>query len=1170
MLAICLAIAKGLIGGTSDSGMTVMLHVGKELGGSLAAGALLGLLLIGYIRFIKAEMLLFVAAMILVVGEVAKALHLELLLVFIAAGFVVRNFSKYEHDLLHAVEMVALPVFVVFFTIAGASIDLAASWTVLPLALAVCVARAVAYFVAGRVGAVVGNEPESVRTHAWTAYLPQAGVTLGLVGLAATSLESMRTQIMSAGMAMVAVNLLIGPITLRRALGAAGEIPTDVAEQSADSVGEAAERPSRDDEETERRREEAAASLSDEVLTKHMNVILGRLEGHTRKFLKRELSAWAESTTTAAEEALTRPGVGLVLEEYDADAKGRALRQLFQNLRDSLRRAPEFVEVALGDHNRFAEPDDSRWVQLKKRMLRVSQFLRLRGDKRSVPVEAAARLAWEGRIADVLAAQLGIWMRAEFAIHDQIVESTLNQETTDQAMERVRTLAGRVSEYFDSDIQTTFTAGYEEMARTLRIAGGPSLRASRLRASKLDSGVRAALASLEKDPADWQEVSELLNSEFEMARMTRELRASYESTLQRSVLDPAEKALGGVEAVLGGVERRLREIRDQAESAELTAEQRSSLATLAREAFDADEQAALEASAARFRASASMHTVALELRGHIDGLPEAITLPRGDVAPRSAASPDDIKPRVVSVRSRARAAVLEQLLAGADRSLRIVASTVIDTAAKLRQARGTAVDVLQAPATDAPVATLTELDRALDQLTAQRELLGKEILAVVAELDQLASDAFGKIMRARSGGDVPTGDSEGVRARVRELISPVTDRIGLLRNRMSEFYRRATGSQFGKQVKARYQSEGFDAASIRDYVTRWTNEPPLPPDYRQVFTTAPVNEQRLFTAHRDVLEAVLASESEWLAGTGAAGLLIIGEHGSGRTSLLNLLELELRAGRVLRPEPLGGRREIGVQAAVAIELSTRSSARAIQSALLKKPSSILVDDFEQWFSPEPAGIKRLERFLELVARSKANWVVCVEKHALSILEDCVPIRQVFGRVLTLQPLSVAETEEAVMARHRLTGRELEFPSSVVTRVLARIQRTSAEQLYFRLLAKAAGGNIGRSIAQWRHQLDVDQRGALLARPDLSFALGLPFLGRLEPLELATLLQLLRFGPLSERELATSLGAARSQVTRQVHFLSSAGLVQKHSDGVEIPQSLRPAVGSALSQLGVRE
>ena len=88
---------------------------------------------------------------------------LELLLVFIAAGFVVRNFSKYEHELLHPLELVALPVFVVFFTTAGAGIDLLVTWQVLPLALALCAARAAVYWCASNWGGRFGGESDEIR-----------------------------------------------------------------------------------------------------------------------------------------------------------------------------------------------------------------------------------------------------------------------------------------------------------------------------------------------------------------------------------------------------------------------------------------------------------------------------------------------------------------------------------------------------------------------------------------------------------------------------------------------------------------------------------------------------------------------------------------------------------------------------------------------------------------------------------------------------------------------------------------------------------------------------------------------------------------------------------------------------------------------------------------------
>ena len=106
-LAVAVAVARRWATPALASEEPVLSLVAKEIANSLLAGAVLGLLLIAYIRFVKAEMLLFVAAMILVVSEVGRGLHLELLLVFITAGCVVRNLSEHEHELMPAVQLVA-------------------------------------------------------------------------------------------------------------------------------------------------------------------------------------------------------------------------------------------------------------------------------------------------------------------------------------------------------------------------------------------------------------------------------------------------------------------------------------------------------------------------------------------------------------------------------------------------------------------------------------------------------------------------------------------------------------------------------------------------------------------------------------------------------------------------------------------------------------------------------------------------------------------------------------------------------------------------------------------------------------------------------------------------------------------------------------------------------
>ncbi|NJK90328.1 MAG: hypothetical protein HC923_13720, partial [Myxococcales bacterium] len=98
-LAVAIAIAKVLIVPGSSIGPGVLMHVLEELGSSLLVGAAFGAALIAYVRFVREEMLLVVLVTVLLAAELSKALHLELLLVLITAGFVVRNVSGIRHQL---------------------------------------------------------------------------------------------------------------------------------------------------------------------------------------------------------------------------------------------------------------------------------------------------------------------------------------------------------------------------------------------------------------------------------------------------------------------------------------------------------------------------------------------------------------------------------------------------------------------------------------------------------------------------------------------------------------------------------------------------------------------------------------------------------------------------------------------------------------------------------------------------------------------------------------------------------------------------------------------------------------------------------------------------------------------------------------------------------------
>ncbi len=1171
-LAIAIGVANGLVSpGTSDDA-NVLLHIAEELGG----GAALGVLLILYIRFIRAEMLLFVAGMIVVVAEVVRQLHLDLLLVFIAAGFVVRNFSKYEHELIGAVERVALPIFIVFFTIAGARVDLPATYTVFPIALALCVVRAGIFFFAGRVGGVIGGEADVVKRNAWLGYLPLAGVTLGLVTVAAKGVPELATQIRATGMAMVAINLLIGPITLKRALKAAGDIggakPSDSTVQAGTAVG-AALLPAGESRERVR---EALAAIGHEPLADHATRLFSKLEALGQNFREEWLTRWSDQRQREAGSRLRGEAASPDLEaqpKLDAVRKGQLLEQLFQSFQAALRELPDNLQAPLTKDHTQRKPGDSWLTRARRLRKRVAVKLRLSPMSRTVALQSAARISLEARLGAFCAEQLSAWSRAELAVLMEFESVSSGKQDVQGASREIELRVQKLQQAFDSELHRQLVEGVEQLAQMLRSGGAPELPTAKIRASAVDAPVKEALKALSRDPVLWDRAIELCEAEVSLARNVYDLRLAYEDTLQSSVIDPATVSLGGVEQVLSSVERSLTDVRRRAEEADLQASVRHELAVAAREAFDDDEQAELEVWAARFRASASMHAVSLELRAAIDKLPPEVEVPRVRSDARSALGPPEARSRRFSLQREARATLLHELLPSSDAHLRQVAATVVDTAARLREARDIALAVLETDDADSQVATLEQLDRALARLDGQRKALERDITAARDGLEALAEASFNQLLE-RSGVSASQGDTGSAQRLIDRLLraaGPLRARLRKAAAQVVEVYRGAARSQLGRDVIAQYQSEHFDATTIRQYTARWKPAAHLPQEYLRLFAPDPITEHRLFSGYADQLAAAQAHEASWLAGD-PGNLLLVGPHGSGRSSLLNLLELELRAPRIIRPEPLEWRRAIGIFGALAIELGTKPNIGALAVALANKRSSVLLDDLEQWFKADVDGLRQLERFLDLVVRTRrvTNWVIAVERGALDVLEELIPVAQVCGRVVQLSELSGGQLEDVIIKRHALSGRELVFPTTLATRVLARMQRTNEREVFFGLLARASSGNIGRAIALWSHGATITPNGNVKPSIDIGLSFGLPFIQRMEPTEIATLVQVMRFGPQDEAELARALALNRADMARHVHYLTAAGLLEALNHPhrpLNVPSAVRPALLQALNQIG---
>lgn len=224
LFAAAMAAARSLLGGGGgDSSLAVVLA--RELGGSIVVGFAIGGGVILFLRTIGRDVPVFVLGLCFGISQLSDALHLEPLLVALAAGFVVENFSGgLGHRLIEGVERLALPIFALFFAVAGAKLDLGALVTVGPLAVLVAAVRAVLMRAGTRIGARLSGADPKVTDDIWLGLISQAGVSLALAATVARAFPAWGGSLQAMVLAMIAVHELIGPVVFQRALARSGEI----------------------------------------------------------------------------------------------------------------------------------------------------------------------------------------------------------------------------------------------------------------------------------------------------------------------------------------------------------------------------------------------------------------------------------------------------------------------------------------------------------------------------------------------------------------------------------------------------------------------------------------------------------------------------------------------------------------------------------------------------------------------------------------------------------------------------------------------------------------------------------------------------------------------------------------------------------------------------------
>jgi Kef-type K+ transport system membrane component KefB len=211
--------------GVGGGDVALVTGVAWEVLGSLSFGALCGALLSVYLVFVGREIAVAILVFCAILSGAAAPLHMESLLAALAAGMIVENVTPAAGDLLkQAVERSSLPVLVVFFAAAGASLELdavaALGWT----AVAIAAGRTAVVWAAARAGRRAAGLDDAASALTWMTLVSQAGVTLGLTFIVAAEFPTWGARVQTLMLALIAVHQLAGPVLFRHALTRAGEV----------------------------------------------------------------------------------------------------------------------------------------------------------------------------------------------------------------------------------------------------------------------------------------------------------------------------------------------------------------------------------------------------------------------------------------------------------------------------------------------------------------------------------------------------------------------------------------------------------------------------------------------------------------------------------------------------------------------------------------------------------------------------------------------------------------------------------------------------------------------------------------------------------------------------------------------------------------------------------
>ena len=192
----------------------------KEIGGAVILGTLIGLPAAYLTGRIKPGQPILTEALgiVFVAGGLAMMFEVSFLIASMVMGAVIANFAKHHEYPFHVIEDIEWPFMVIFFVLAGASIELNAIKDIGLIGVVYILCRAIGKYLGAMLGGHCSRASKETKRWMGFALLPQAGVAIGMALVASKNFPEYRQVLLSVIISSTIFFEIIGPVFSRLAI----------------------------------------------------------------------------------------------------------------------------------------------------------------------------------------------------------------------------------------------------------------------------------------------------------------------------------------------------------------------------------------------------------------------------------------------------------------------------------------------------------------------------------------------------------------------------------------------------------------------------------------------------------------------------------------------------------------------------------------------------------------------------------------------------------------------------------------------------------------------------------------------------------------------------------------------------------------------------------------